>query len=807
MRKTNTDNKNISKNKKDTPVFPKQDLMRVLNVISKMEIGPVRVERHRLLAPYKVFKKKESLSFELIYNYGENVFDPKEYESLNLASMIAAQVALNYGLFCKQIVFHGLFDRVDQLLIKDMMQNTAREIFVKKFLEPNPFIRGEAAQLHPEKKESYVQAEIIFSDKQPSPSNATKKDKTANGWDTDPSRHLILSSGGKDSLLSFGLLRELGREVHPVFINESGRHWYTALNAFRHFSATFPQATKVWTNADRLFAWMLRHFPFVRKDFATVRSDEYPIRLWTVAVFLFGALPIARNRGIGRIVIGDEFDTTARMNLQGITHYNGLYDQSRYFDNALTRYYIKKKWNMTQFSIIRPLSELLIEKILIERFPELHRHQVSCHATHIEEGRVRPCGKCEKCRRIVGMLKAIDADPSNCGYSPSQIENCLKELADKGVHQESAGAQHLVFLLSQKGFIPQPAKKIKARAHSEILKVRFDPEKSPIDAIPTELRQPLLRIFLQHSEGAVQHLGRVWIDYDPLNDPALSNPYPFESPGQRSRAEGIQDKKTDIPHLPYLLGELTWPEAQARLKEVDVALLPVGSLEQHGPHLPLDTDAFDAFHLAKEVASACSDPKPIVLPLIPYGVSYHHADFSGTMTISPKTLSQLAYEVGMSAARNGITKLVIINGHGGNIPALQFAAQMINQDAHIFTCVETGETSEKDLLTLAETPNDVHAGEIETSTTLAVRPHMVRHDKKKKFIPRFSSRYLNFSSKRSVDWYARIAKISPTGVLGDPTKASREKGEKMWALMIKHVVEFVEDLKNMSLDEILHKRY
>ena len=193
--------------------------------------------------------------------------------------------------------------------------------------------------------------------------------------------------------------------------------------------------------------------------------------------------------------------------------------------------------------------------------------------------------------------------------------------------------------------------------------------------------------------------------------------------------------------------------------------------------------------------------------MIPYGVSYHHADFSGTLTVSPKTLSQLVYEVGMSAARNGITKLVIINGHGGNIPALQFAAQMINRDAHIFTCVETGETSEKDLLALTETPNDVHAGEIETSTTLAVRPHMVRHDKKKKFIPRFSSRYLNFSSKRSVDWYARIAKISPTGVLGDPTKASREKGEKMWALMIKHVVEFVEDLKNMSLDEILHKHY
>jgi creatinine amidohydrolase/Fe(II)-dependent formamide hydrolase-like protein len=96
---------------------------------------------------------------------------------------------------------------------------------------------------------------------------------------------------------------------------------------------------------------------------------------------------------------------------------------------------------------------------------------------------------------------------------------------------------------------------------------------------------------------------------------------------------------------------------------------------------------------------------------------------------------------------------------------------------------------------------------VETSTTLAIRPHMVRRDRMGKFIPKFSSRYLNFSSKRSVEWYARIAKISSSGILGDPTKASQEKGKKIWAIMIKHLVEFVEDLKNMSLDEIYHKRY
>jgi len=112
-----------------------------------------------------------------------------------------------------------------------------------------------------------------------------------------------------------------------------------------------------------------------------------------------------------------------------------------------------------------------------------------------------------------------------------------------------------------------------------------------------------------------------------------------------------------------------------------------------------------------------------------------------------------------------------------------------------------------DLAGLCETPNDVHAGEIETSTALASRPELVKLEKAKNFIPRFSSQYLDFSSKRSVDWYAKTAKISPSGVLGDPSKASREKGEKMWEIMIHNLFEFVEHLKKLSLDEIYEKRY
>ncbi|RMG54386.1 MAG: creatininase family protein [Acidobacteria bacterium] len=757
-----------------------------------MEVGPIRLERRRLIAPYTVKRQGEAETFDLIYRFEEDVFDPDEPASRNLASMMAAQVAVNYGLFCREIVFRGVYDDADRRFLQETARHTAREIFVKKFLEPNPFLCGPAAQLSPLKLTHYLRARLVFPD-EPLP----RSECSLNHWKGDRSRHAILSSGGKESLLSFGLLREMGYETHPIFINESGRHWYTALNAYRFFAATYSETARVWTNSDRLFAWMLRQFPFIRQDFARVRSDEYPIRLWTVAVFLFGALPLLRKREIGRLVIGDEFDTTIRRSYRGIIHYDGLYDQSRYFDEALTRYYRRKGWPISQFSLLRPLSELLVEKILVERYPELQRHQLSCHAAHIEGARVRPCGRCEKCRRIVGMLVALGADPTRCGYAPQHVTPCLEALAAKGVHQETPGAEHLAFLLHQKGLWPDSSFTLKPRPHPEVMKIRLDPEKSPMESVPVDLRERLYRIFLEHADGAAKRIGRIWVDVDVLADPARTRPYPFESPEGENASRGATS----------LWGELTWPEARARLHHVDIALLPVGAIEQHGPHLPLDTDAFDAEYLAQQVATACRPPRPLVLPLISYGVSYHHQDFWGTLSVSPETLARLVYEVGMSAAHNGITKLVIINGHGGNAPALHLAAQRINCDAHIFVCVDTGETSEVDLEHVIETPNDVHAGEVETSTALATRPDLVRLDQVQKCIPRFSSRYLNFASRRSLHWYTQTAKISPSGVLGDPTKASRKKGEHIWAVMIKRLVEFVEDLKGMSLDEIYQKHH
>jgi 7-cyano-7-deazaguanine synthase in queuosine biosynthesis len=482
-----------------------------LRVLDRLEVGTPVLTPRRLAATYRVTCGSSTATHTLVYRYEEDVFEPGEPASLNLASVIAAQVALNYGLFCRELRFAGPLDAADRRFLEQMAANTAREIYVKRFLEPNEFLVGGAAHLEPERRDSYLAARLSFA-------RVTSGADSPGGWKVDSRRHCVLSSGGKDSLLSLGLLEELRLEAHPIFVNESGRHWYTALNAYRYLARTRRQTSRVWTNSDRLFTWMLRQLPFIRPDFADVRADFYPVRLWTVAVFLFGALPLLRRRGIGRLIIGNEHDTTIRAAHHGIPHYEGLFDQSRWFDAALTRYFERKGWGVAQFSMLRQLSELQIQTTLARRYPRLHAQQVSCHATHLAGNRALPCGRCEKCRRIVSMLRAMDQDPRRCGYTAEQIPRCIELFARHGAHQEHASVEHVLHLLSRKGLAPQLPESARPRLHPEIEQLRFDRERSPLDVLPADLRRPLLDVLLEETRGAVRREGRSWVPFDPLAD-------------------------------------------------------------------------------------------------------------------------------------------------------------------------------------------------------------------------------------------------------------------------------------------------
>ncbi|HDP93951.1 MAG TPA: hypothetical protein ENN40_01160 [Candidatus Aminicenantes bacterium] len=483
----------------------------------RLEVGPPRLRADRLEAEYRVFPfNGDSEATSLIFRFREPVFDASDSHDQNLAAMMAAQVAINYGLFCRSIVFRGNYDRSDTRFLRQMTENTAREILVKKFLQPNPFLTPPWNEVDVAPCKMFSQAELIFPD-----AAKVENKNEAKHWTIDTNACLVLSSGGKDSLLSFGLLREIGCRVHPVFGNESGRHWFTAVNAYRYFRSEIARTARVWINSDRVFAWMLRRMPGIRKDFAAVRADDYPIRLWTVAVFLFASLPLARKRGLGRIVVGDEYDTTIHAVHQKIPHYNGLYDQSRFFDVALTRYFQGKGWGLEQFSILRSLSEILIQKILAQRYPELFAQQVSCHAAlQGEDGRVRPCGRCEKCRRIIGMLAALGIDSSQLGYRPEHVERALKELLSRGVHQEVAGARHMLWLLQKRGLVKMNRP---LRPVPEIMHLRFDAARSPLETIPRSLRGPLFSLYLQHADGALRRESGRWLGYDPLEEAADSS--------------------------------------------------------------------------------------------------------------------------------------------------------------------------------------------------------------------------------------------------------------------------------------------
>lgn len=249
-----------------------------------------------------------------------------------------------------------------------------------------------------------------------------------------------------------------------------------------------------------------------------------------------------------------------------------------------------------------------------------------------------------------------------------------------------------------------------------------------------------------------------------------------------------------------ILGEMTRDDARNRIKKCDVAILPVGSCEQHGPHLPLDTDTFDAYWLAKEVAMQTKPPKPIVCPPLYYGVSYHHMDYPGTISIMPNTLMDITYEICSSMLKHGIRKILIINGHGGNTAALTCTAQRIHNETGALICIDSGGIIASDVKKLFKTKNDVHAGEYETSTSLFNREIGVRIDKIQKPKLNFISERFQFEGKRVVPFRYMTKEISDTGVLGDPTKADKKKGARIWKIYIRALVKVVDDLKKAKVN-------
>ena len=164
-----------------------------------------------------------------------------------------------------------------------------------------------------------------------------------------------------------------------------------------------------------------------------------------------------------------------------------------------------------------------------------------------------------------------------------------------------------------------------------------------------------------------------------------------------------------------MLAKMTWPEVEDRLKESDIAIVPVGSTEQHGPALPLDNDHFAAIQIAKMVAEKIwDDVKVVVTPPIVFGYSPHHMGFKGTITLRESTLSDVIIDVCTSLASHGFKKIVLINGHGGNTTAIGNALHSLHEniDAKVFNIDWWTVASDK-ILEVATRPV-YHACDMET---------------------------------------------------------------------------------------------
>jgi creatinine amidohydrolase len=232
--------------------------------------------------------------------------------------------------------------------------------------------------------------------------------------------------------------------------------------------------------------------------------------------------------------------------------------------------------------------------------------------------------------------------------------------------------------------------------------------------------------------------------------------------------------------------EIEWRRLRAdqlreRAKEDAIVVLPVAAIEQHGPHLPVEVDSLLGETVALRTARLVAEKEPIVvLPCLWTGISEHHMSFGGTITLDFPTFSAVVTGICRSVVRHGFRRIVLLNGHGGNDNALRVLADELTPKLGVPVVQMTyWYAAAKPIAGILERQTELrHACEAETSMTMALRPELVAEDRIRLAEVNLTPEAKDVIGPGVYRWQS-LASRSSAGVIGFPSAASREKGERL----------------------------
>ena len=236
-----------------------------------------------------------------------------------------------------------------------------------------------------------------------------------------------------------------------------------------------------------------------------------------------------------------------------------------------------------------------------------------------------------------------------------------------------------------------------------------------------------------------------------------------------------------------------------------IAVLPVGAVEQHGPHLPLSVDQAILDGIIAAAAPLIPAECPaLFLPTLPVGKSNEHSAWPGTLTFSAQTLMAMWMEIGDSVAAAGVRKLVLLNSHGGQIAPMDIVARDLRVKHNMLTVAANwfAMGAPEGLLTDEEARFGIHAGDLETSVMLALHPELVQMQHARNFRPAIadiarSNTHLGLTNAGKLGWQAQD--MNPAGACGDATLATAAKGERFVEHAARQIVTLLEEVHRMPL--------